>query len=273
MRKILVMSFFLLAANSSWAVSVIESGECGQGCAYTIDDEGNLKITGDGTGMIREGAFRGKRNFKNVDIQGISSVGWLSFYDAGSGGGTVKMDGSVSSISGPFWGNAKFSTIDIDSTNFSTDCRDFNLNNITLIIPPNEKKFTATAFTDSGGGSIINNLTIICKGDVALCAKSMDNALRPLINNNKTLNMSDEAGNYVSFNEKGFSVLDSTDKIKASYDKSGNLLLRYEHDLDKSVKIYDKNGKLVDIRGKRIFTVEEATALVSGKNTFAIRYR
>ena len=172
-----------------------------------------------------------------------------------------------------FFGDRGFSTIDIDSSNFTTVYRDFNTSNLTLIVPPNEKKFTATAFTDSNGGSIIDNLAIICKGDVALCAKSMDNALRPLINNNRNLNMSDEAGNYVSFNENGFSVLDSTDKIKASYDKSGNLLLRYEHGLDKSVKIYDKNGKLVDIRGKRIFTVEEATALVSGKNTFTIRYR
>lgn len=44
---------------------------------------------------------------------------------------------------------------------------------------------------------------------------------------------------------------------------------------DGSVYQYDKEGKLIAITGKRIYTVEEATALVrpKGKNTFSIRYR
>ena len=103
MRKILVIIICLLAANSALAVSIIESGACGQGCAYTIDDEGNLKITGDGTGTISSQKFRDKRNFTNVDIKGIKNIESFAFLNAGSGGGTVKIDDSLRSMYGPFF--------------------------------------------------------------------------------------------------------------------------------------------------------------------------
>ena len=38
--------------------------------------------------------------------------------------------------------------------------------------------------------------------------------------------------------------------------------------------IYDANGKLIGLQGKRILTVDEAMALVKdNKNTFKIKYR
>ena len=274
MKKILWIFIGVMMTGQALA-TVVESGECGDGCTYTIDDAGNLKITGDGTGKIREEAFYRKRNFTNVDIQGISSIGWMSFYDAGAGGGTVKIDNSVTSINGPFWGDARFSTFDIDSTNFTTNCRDFNVSNITLIIPPQEGKLSWATFTDSAGGSVINNLNIQCKGDIVECAKSMDSALRPLINNNKNLNMTDAQGNTVSWDQNGFSISDAKGNLQATYDRSGNVLLSCVYGSDGSVMTYDKNGKLIDVRGKRILTVDEATALVhgDGKNTFKLKYR
>lgn len=63
----------------------------------------------------------------------------------------------------------------------------------------------------------------------------------------------------------------------AQYDGRGNIFASYAYNNDGSVSIRDGNGKLIGLQGKRIFTIDEATALVSGNgrnsNTFIIRYR
>ena len=79
------------------------------------------------------------------------------------------------------------------------------------------------------------------------------------------LSQKDENGNITVYNANG--------QILGKY-LSDKGLTRYVYNDDGSVMIYDKSGKLIGTQGKRIFTVDEATALASGnKNTFSIKYR
>ena len=57
--------------------------------------------------------------------------------------------------------------------------------------------------------------------------------------------------------------------------KIGQAYYEGNHDI-KNYKLYyyDANGKLIGLKGKRIFTIDEATALVqNNKNTFTLKYR
>ncbi len=74
------------------------------------------------------------------------------------------------------------------------------------------------------------------------------------------------SGSYTKKDENG--------KIVATYDGNGRILSKYLYDTDGSISIYDANGKLIGLQGKRILTVDEASALVKdNKNTFTLRYR
>ncbi len=77
--------------------------------------------------------------------------------------------------------------------------------------------------------------------------------------------------------------IDSKGNIKL-FDKNGHYLGKYSpegqiieqcvYGDDGSVSIYDASGKLIGLQGKRILTVEEASALVKdNKNTFTLKYR
>ncbi len=67
---------------------------------------------------------------------------------------------------------------------------------------------------------------------------------------------------------------DENEKPIAQYDGRGNVIAAYSYNNDGSVSIYDANGKLIGLQGKRILTVDEASALVKdNKNTFTLKYR
>ena len=78
------------------------------------------------------------------------------------------------------------------------------------------------------------------------------------------LSQKDENGNIITYDENG--------RIVSRY-SSNSGLTKYAYNSDGSISIYNKNGKLIGLKGKRILTVDEAASLVSGKNTFTIRYR
>ena len=70
--------------------------------------------------------------------------------------------------------------------------------------------------------------------------------------------------------------LDENGKIvgRYEYDENGNLKKLTQQKNDGSLYSYDANGKLIGIQGKKIFSVDEAAALVkNNKNTFSIKYR
>ncbi len=80
------------------------------------------------------------------------------------------------------------------------------------------------------------------------------------------LNLNVISGSYAQKDENG--------KVLATYDGNGRILSKYLYDTDGSISIYNANGKLIGLQGKRILSVEEATALVkNNKNTFKIKYR
>ncbi len=83
-----------------------------------------------------------------------------------------------------------------------------------------------------------------------------------------------EERDYYKSDDKGnITLYDHTGKILGKYNLNGNLLEKYSYSEDGSISVYDLNGKLIGLLGKRILSVDEATALVSGKNTFKLKYR
>ncbi len=67
---------------------------------------------------------------------------------------------------------------------------------------------------------------------------------------------------------------DEKGNIIGKYDGKGNMLQSFVYGTDGSIAIYDANGKLIGLQGKRILTVEEASVLVKdNKNTFKLKYR
>ncbi len=250
------------------------SDTCGENCTYTIDNQGNLKIEGNGSGTIDEMKFRNNKDIINVDIQGIENIGWGAFLNAGTGGGTVKIDDAVRVIDGSFWSTG-FSTFDIDSTNFLTGSRSFHTENITLIIPPNEQTFGTHTFTSTAGLiHAIENLTIQCKGDIALCAKSLIPSIAFILEKGGNVNLTDQAGNSVSWEENGYSVINKKNKTTVKYDNNGNFLKAFQLNNDGSISIYDKNGNLIGLKGKRIYTVDEAEKISKPTgNILKLRYK
>ena len=74
--------------------------------------------------------------------------------------------------------------------------------------------------------------------------------------------------------DNSFTVYNKNGEIIGKWDSHGDVIARYVKGSDGSTSIYDKFGKLIGLQGKRILTVDEATALVKdNKNTFKLKYR
>lgn len=115
--------------------SIVESGSCGDNATYTLDSNGELRISG--SGEISQSAFENNQNIRKVVISnGITSIGDSAFYNCSN----------LKSISLPF------SVISIEAYAFSY-CS--NLKYISL--PANVKTIGGYAF---GYCSSLKNITI-----------------------------------------------------------------------------------------------------------------
>lgn len=71
-----------LAPAAAFAVTDNQSGICGDGVTWTLDDGGTLTIskTGEGTGAINNQAFANRDDIKSVVIEdGVTSIGYMTF--------------------------------------------------------------------------------------------------------------------------------------------------------------------------------------------------
>jgi len=246
---------------------IASSGTCGNGCSYTIDAQGNLKIAGNGNGTIREAAFRFNTNIVNTYITGISKVSWLAFDGAGTGAGIIKVSDDARDINGGFAG-AKFSTIDIASKNFTADgSGTFNSAYIkTLIISgDNPHVLYTTSFTNSASNTAVTDIDIKCKGKINDCEKMLGSSISRLKNagGNPTLDHYkgyNSEGNWEEWSDEGYKVYSDLSKkqLLSIHDLTGKLLSAYGS--DGSVYYYDSKGNLKGMTKRGPFTIPEADA-------------
>lgn len=282
-----VIAFVLLTQNTL----ALTSGECGTGCSYTLDDDGLLTVTGSGeNASIRGGAFSENGTIKNVVIQGsIKSIESNAFIRS-SNIKTIDMDNAqVKNISAWAFEATGIEKMIIPSSVRNIDCNAFQRTTALKEIIINSENVDFLTFTTQRGNthSAANYGTVICKDCTTEQAQSLKSKLdnveaRPgIVNihendaNGNTL-IKDVQGNYIGgFDLNGNKLdVDTNGRITALYDSNNLLVQSYSYGSDGSIATYDKNGKLIGLRGKRIYTIEEATALAQkNKNTFTLKYR
>ncbi len=244
------------------------SGGCGTNCNYTVDSQGNAKIYG--TGEIR--AYFDNEDFVNVTIEdGITGAGYAVFDN-----GYISLRGHpIQSISLP-------ESFTMMNSRFNGRGDYYGGRLASIILPENIQ----LPNTYGIGNSVSSAIKVYCSANNVDCAKIEDSRRYEYIKDGdnyviyhngeivEIFGSKDDFKNNI-FLEGSYTKKDENGKPIAQYDGRGNVLASYTYNSDGSVSTYDKNGKLIAIQGKRIYTIDEATALVSknGKNTFSIRYR
>ena len=249
------------------------SGECGDGCTYTLDNQGNLHISGDGNGVISQ-KFRTNRDIKNVVVgEGITKIVRQAFYGAGAGGGTVTLPSSLTRLdTDAFWAT-RFSTFDVNSSQLTTDLGAFNTDNITLKLPAGENIQLSSHTFGSSNSHTIKNLTLECKGDILVCNQSTLAARKLIYNDGGNSNLYDSEGNSIELQADGFVLKDSKSQILGIYDYSSNIKKSYQYGADGSVAVYDGDGNLSSMTKGSIFTPAEAARATKGTgNTVSITW-
>ena len=305
--SILMINQALAACEEGYIVGVKTgncikaSDSCGTNCTYTIDDKGNLNITG--TGSVKDSAFQGNKDIISANIgYGITSLGRSSF-DGTSNMTSVNIPNSVTGYGLFVFQGSSVNTIKIPPTSgidLSIVMNSPNIHN--LILPEGLSYLGGPGVIGSSG---ISNFVIpdsvkssngtynsTNKQNIYCTAVQISNNI---CSNNVTRYEKDPQGNYITYNSDGtiqkifggwddfndmkiisgiYEQKDENGKTIAKYKGNGSLLSKYSYKDDGSTFIYDANGKLIGIHGKRILTIDEATSLVNGnKNTFSIRYR
>ena len=294
MKKILCLMIGMCLAEN---VLALTSGECGTNCSYTLDDNGLLTVypTVEGqTATMNSLAFDGQytnsayaSSIKSVNIKpGFTSVPQQAFYACHSLK-KLQLPEGITTIGWSAFAYSGLKEIEIPGTVTYINCDafhdDYSLNKI-VFNSTNADKIDIGSY--QGDFRPLNFGMVVCKD----CTVEQTQALKAKLesvkaqigsvqiyehaDNGDTL-IKDINGNYIGgFDIKGNKLdVDLQGRITGIYDSNNVLIQSYAYGSDGSITTYDKNGKLVDIRGKRIFTVEEASSLVTGKNTFTIRYR
>ncbi len=284
---------------------------CGNGCTYTIDDKGNVEISG--TGMVpTRGVFYKNKDIKNVTISdGIWAIGEHAFCESSLE--SVHIPTSVTKIWGAAFASTNLKELIIpDSANapgwgICENCKNLEYlylpnkatgdwyngvsgtNKLTFVLPPQVKPYSSNPQIISASlGNIYCTGEQIEKG---FCASDVnryeqDGGNYIVYNSDGTIkDILHDFHDFTSivrdgFEEKTFEIGNDgsimqigENGILAKYDAHGNLMYTYEYNSDGSAKYYDAHGKLIGFKNKRIYTVDEAMMVVSGKNTFKLKYR
>ena len=230
----------------------------------------------------------------------------------GTPGGKLVIPSTMTSFGDRSTFSLPFDTVEINSKNMSFGISGlaFTTNATPTIVMQADANITFDSqlqyVPGQGKWFLPASINIACKGNPDICLSKFGNSLNNMdktaihadyysemdSNQNITLQYFDDG--YGVLNAQGFydiydfndqfieysnlartEIYDQSGTLLEKHDSNGNLLNSYSHHPDGSVSIFDSNGKLIGITGKRIFTVDEATALVSGKgnNTFILKYR
>ena len=261
----------------SWAAC---SGEynrgCGTNCCYKMI--GTQAIIQEGSTNIGNAAFYGSQ-ITGIEIPAsVTTIGDSAFNRAYQLEKVVFAEGSnLKTINyAAFYETEKLTHItlpdgveDIGYIAFAgSGIQEITVSDQT-IIPKN-----SILATDWSEAPILNLSTLVfkCSGDIVQCNTNLiSGGLQ-----SGSFNLVQTS--YKKKNEDGsVSYYDDNAHMigKNIYDNQGNLLKQYVYQSDGSISVYDQFGKLIGLQGKRILTVDEVTALVSGKgnNTFKLRYR
>ncbi len=265
--KILTISFILLIVSYSQALahsweektcndaSRFRCYNCGNKCTATLYQDGRLVVSG--TGMVNGGGGW-NTTFSELSVkptsliieEGITGVGTNAFWNVST----------VTSLELP----NSFQTISPDGLDFN----DYSNPVEKFIIGENSNLITDIPMA--------SNVTVVCKGDVEVCRKSKSSIFTSKnVTATFTDELRDENGNLLQkWSANGSETYDANGNILAKYSKSGDLLAQYVYESDGSTTIYDGKGNIIGFKGKRIYTVDEATKVASPKgNTFSIKYR
>ena len=194
-------------------------------------------------------------------------------------GGKLTLPQSLEYIGPQGFYNNSFDIIEINSTNLIANrAREFvqsGNKDQTFIIPASSDiKFSVDAFTFYNGG----NINILCKGNKNTCVNLFKEIKEKREEKGYNLYVEyytglDKDGNWEVWSDNGKAVYadSSMQKLIAKYDFDGNQIGSYKYDAGGNLVEAIENG--IEIYRRRIYTPAEATAAVSGKNTFSIKYR
>ncbi len=268
----LVFAFIILSLKANahnWNSKSCEDSnlvgcwDCGSRCTAKLNTNGELVISG--TGAINGGSGY-NTTFSGLSVQPTS----------------IKIEEGITSVgTNAFWYVGSINTLDIPNSLGSNGIQPDGLTfcgagirsgGITKLIIGAEQNLDFYRISQAP------NLTVVCRGDVSKCeTESPISQYRSASNltTNFTDELRDNNGKLIQkYNQNGYSLYDENENVIAKYTMNGRLLEEYVHASDGSIATYDANGKLIGLKGKRIFTIDEATALVqNNKNTFTLKYR
>ena len=269
---------------------------CGTDCtAYLSDDlinkNGNkqLNITGSGAmynysysdrsargyGVINTTNapwFSNESNITHVSIDGISYIGQSAF-SALNHVKSIDIGDSVTSF-----GQFAFNTMEalesaripssVTSSGYWVFAHDINLKNLIIEGTPN---------LDSIVTDTTNNIKVYCLNTVS-CPNLGNRTIIFSKDENDVYNIN---GVYYASPENMISQTSCGTGSSAPQNcirEAANYQMLKKHNMiqntDGSYTIFDKNGKIIGFKGKRIYTVEEASMIASKKgNTFTLKYR
>ena len=281
-KYLLTATALVLMSSNAWAdcaadeavgkkgECVKKSGACGTDCVYDYD-ESTKTMTFRGTGENGAGEVDGriladyylnsalsKLDFDNLIVaEGITKVSGVAFQPAlvgGSGQGKLVLPATLKEMGFEASFVMNFATVEINSTDLSFDEKSFRFSRngpVEIIMPASDK----IIFGENSGMNIApENLTITCRGEIDICQQSFGNALSEMDSSKITYNGYQK-------NPDGSMSLYQNNKLIATYATDAK---------DGSVYTYNPDGELISIRGKKIYTVEEAEAVTAHGDKFHV---
>ncbi len=285
MKKFILLAscslcYSILTANT-WAEKYTGS-ECHGTCTYEYDSE-TYTMTFSGTGDITGARANGGGGYdffeymqkkgmlvKNLIInEGITgatvgfTMGW------GTSDGILKIPSTFVHTT---WGNYlpviwdnNFGTIEVSpNTSEQTVYMPLGMTNShTLIITASDNmNYTIERFingNDSNNWGFPEHIQVKCRGDIQKCQSMIKNR-----NTNVTYEY------YIGYDNNGNPI--------EIWDENGKKTYSYKYLANGDYKKYDGDGNflgsfMADGSKRRIYRVDEATAVTEGKNTFSIKYR
>lgn len=204
-------------------------------CTAKLNTNGELIVSG--TGAVR-GGYKRNATFSGLSVQPTS----------------LKIEEGITSLKqNAFWGISSIQNVDLPNSlvevgddGLATEGN--GISKMTL----GDTDFRNT-YADGKRITMASDVEIYCRGDIELCKAGK--------------------GGLFDIDGKHFSFYDANGRLMEKYD-GRTLLEKYVYNSDGSVTTYGANGQIIGIQGKRIYTIDEATALVkNNKNTFTLKYR
>ncbi len=288
--KTLTAGALLALANCLQAFAG-DTGSCGTNCVYTYSNGTLTYSVADANSNNGKGKITISNYYYGIDDtieniivnEGITSVeisDHSGFINVGTANGKLVLPDNFTTGINSMWGLG-FGTIEFGN-NVTIGAGSFRFNDdadVTLVMNADANiTFDDGAMDYYATSKSPNSIHIACKGDPDSCYDKFSNVRNKRNPGNVTYDYyqeEDSEGNVILYNDTGYSKYDSDGNIIAKYDVNDHLLTQYRYATDGSVAIYDANGKLIGLQGKRIYTIDEATQLLgsNNKNTFSIRYR